>query len=210
MADASTTQLQVWIDLMNSGDRRKWKPALNGLIQNAGDRLLRLTRKMLRDYSRLRRWVESGDVLQNALIRLDRALRSETPASVKAFFDLATLQIRRELMDLARQFFGPQGLAANHETSGRQKKHEGALPPRYDRGVTKEGPSEVAAWHELEELIAGLPEEERAVFNLRWYHGLEHAEAAAVLGVSVPTVKRRWQEVRSRLGKILKAAESGE
>ncbi|HKB36491.1 MAG TPA: sigma factor-like helix-turn-helix DNA-binding protein, partial [Gemmataceae bacterium] len=35
-----------------------------------------------------------------------------------------------------------------------------------------------------------MPEEQREVFDLVYYQGLSHAEAAALLGVSTKTVQR--------------------
>jgi RNA polymerase sigma factor (sigma-70 family) len=48
-----------------------------------------------------------------------------------------------------------------------------------------------------------LPEEERSVFDLLYYHDLSQAEAAELLGVSVPTIKRRWAAARMRLATYL-------
>ena len=52
---------------------------------------------------------------------------------------------------------------------------------------------------ELHEHVERLPEQEREVFGLLFYEGLAQAEAARVLGVSVPTVKRLWRSARLRL-----------
>jgi RNA polymerase sigma-70 factor (ECF subfamily) len=46
------------------------------------------------------------------------------------------------------------------------------------------------------EVIEGLPEDEREVFELVGIQGLTHAEAAAVVGVSQKTVQRRLHEAR--------------
>ena len=51
-------------------------------------------------------------------------------------------------------------------------------------------------WTEFHEAAARLPDDLRAVFDLLWYHGLTQAEAAALLGVAVPTVKLRWMKAR--------------
>ncbi len=49
-----------------------------------------------------------------------------------------------------------------------------------------------------------LPAEEREVFDLLWYQELSQAEAAALLGVSERTIKRRWQSARIMLHDALK------
>src|SRR4051812_10202529 len=108
MADApsQSTHLQHCLDRMRQGDAA----ARDELLRHVTGRLERLTRKMLKDYPGVRRWTETGDVLQNALLRLLRALADVQPATVRDFFALATVQVRRELLDLARHFQGPLGL----------------------------------------------------------------------------------------------------
>jgi len=44
-----------------------------------------------------------------------------------------------------------------------------------------------------------LPEEQKEVVNLLFYEGLSQEEAAAILNISVRTIKRRWQEAKLRL-----------
>ena len=44
---------------------------------------------------------------------------------------------------------------------------------------------------------------EREVFDLLWYHGLTQDEAAALIGVSVRTVKSRWRSARLRIAEAL-------
>src|SRR4029077_21278671 len=83
--------------------------ARDDLIRRCSRRLELLTRKMLRDFPAVRRWEETGDVFQNAAVRLVRALNAVTPTSTREFFGLAAEQIRRELVDLARHYRGPEG-----------------------------------------------------------------------------------------------------
>ena len=54
----------------------------------------------------------------------------------------------------------------------------------------------LAAWTAFHEQMDLLPAQEREVFELHWYQGLTHGDAAEVLGVSVDTIKRRWQSAR--------------
>ena len=51
-------------------------------------------------------------------------------------------------------------------------------------------------WTEFHEAAAGLPESQREVFDLVWYHGLSQSEVASVQHVSVRTVKKRWNAAR--------------
>src|SRR5262249_27246580 len=139
---------------------------------------------------RLRRWVESGDVLNDAVLRLNRALEAVTPGTPREFFRLAALQVRRELADLARHHFGPCGAAGHHPSNPPPVRSPGAAvsePPD-----CRDEPSALAAWAEMHEKAGALPEPQREAFDLVYYQGLSHAEAAALLGVSTKTVQRRW------------------
>src|SRR5439155_8064380 len=109
MTDAATTELQAFLDRLNAG----FTVGRYCLLAYARDRLLQLTRKMLGDFARIRRYEESDDVLQNALVRLVRRLGAVRVTTVAEFFHLAAGEIRRELIDLARHYYGPRGLGRN-------------------------------------------------------------------------------------------------
>jgi DNA-directed RNA polymerase specialized sigma24 family protein len=111
MSEPGTTTVQVehWLNRLRDGD----DAARNLLFQQASRRLEKLAEYMLRGYPGVGRWEQSEDVLQNALLRLNRALSEQTPESVRHFFNLAALAIRRELLDLAKHYQGPLG-QGNH------------------------------------------------------------------------------------------------
>lgn len=111
-AVGTDTQLQNLIDLALRGD----SSARESLLHHACDRLLRLTRKMFHGYPNLRRWEQTDDVFQSALVRLHRALAEVRVESVRHFFNLAAVQVRRELLDLAKHHYGPEGGGTNHHT----------------------------------------------------------------------------------------------
>jgi RNA polymerase sigma-70 factor (ECF subfamily) len=200
MDGSQTAHLQRCLDRLRAGD----ESARPELLAAACERLTRLTRAMLRDYPRLKRWEETGDVLQNALVRLHRALQQVTPASPRDFYRLATLQIRRELIDLARHHYGPEGAGGHHESVAGRRDESDSRPPAHEPADAADAPGRLAEWAEFHEQAEALPEEEREVFDLVWYQGLTHADAAAVLGVSTKTVQRRWHaaclKLHDRLG----------
>jgi RNA polymerase sigma-70 factor (ECF subfamily) len=199
MAADRTTYLQECLSRLQGGE----EAAREELLAAACRRLSELTRAMFRNYRRLRRFEETDDVLQGALIRLHRALKAVTPASLRDFYRLATTQVRRELIDLARHHFGPAGPARYLDSAapgaGDRDDREG-----FDQADTSLEPSELAAWTDFHRQVEALAEEEREVFDLIWYQGLTFTEAAAVLGVSARTVTRRWQAANLRLHQSLR------
>jgi RNA polymerase sigma-70 factor (ECF subfamily) len=187
----SAPSLQHWLDRLREGD----PAARNELIRHSRDRLRLLTRQMLRRFPGVRQWEETSDVLQNVLVRLDRALQAVEVPSPRDFLRLATIQIRRELLDLTRHHFGPEGLGANVVPPGQVAL--GDTPPEpQDR---REDSDHLTRWHDLHCQIAGLDEEDRELFELLYYQGLKQADAAALLGIPLTTFKRRWRAARVRL-----------
>lgn len=200
-----SVQIQHWLDRLKEGD----PAARDQLLNTACDRLTRLTRKMLGRSPDVHRWEETGDVFQNAAVRLCRALDSQRPATVREFFGLAALQIRRELVDLARHYKGPEGLGENHASQALGNQSTGGSPGGgYQPADSTCDPQKLAEWAEMHECAANLPAEEKEVFELLWYHGLSQEDAATVMNVSARTVKRYWQSARLLLHEKLGADRS--
>jgi RNA polymerase sigma factor (sigma-70 family) len=196
-------QRQTWIKRLQAGD----PTARSELLNHSCERLRRLARRMLRDFARLKRWEDTDDVLQNALVRLWSALADVAPSSARHFYALAALQIRRELIDLARQYYGPEGVGAKHASN--VQGDPSASMPQVGRPDSTMEPSRLAVWSEFHQRVDTLPEQEREVFDLLWYQELTQAEAAALLGISEATLKRRWLAARRRLHQTLKGGLPG-
>jgi RNA polymerase sigma-70 factor (ECF subfamily) len=191
-----TTQLCDWLDRIRAGDAA----AREELLRATGRRLERLARKMLRRFPNVRRWADTGDVLQNALLRLLRALQDVQPDSTRSFFNLAAVQIRRELLDLLRHFYGPQGVGANHASLP-----TGPQGPDLRAGLVDEAAAaeDLERWAAFHEGVEGLPAEEREVVGLAFYHGWTQVQIAELLQVDARTVRRRWRAACLRLHKAL-------
>jgi RNA polymerase sigma-70 factor (ECF subfamily) len=175
------------LDRLRAGDGS----ARDRLIALAQSRFVALARARLRRYPHVRRWEQTDDLLQAALMRLHRSLAEVRPEGVPHFDNLAASQIRRELIDLARHYYGPEGLGANHHPDGADSGS------RLDQVPESSGrPESLEAWAAFHEAVERLPEEERQVVDLLWYRGLTHAQAAEALGVATKTVQRRWASAR--------------
>jgi len=189
------TPLRRIIELCRAGDAT----AKDALIRHSCDRLMLLTRKMFHDFPRLQRWEQTGDVFQMAMIRLSNALREVEVESPHHFFNLAALQIRRTLLDLTKHHFGPEGAAANHQT-----------PRDGENLLDRVGqPTDLEKWTRFHSLIDHLPQEQIEVVNLLFYEDLTQEEAAEVLGISLRTLKRRWQASKLRLHEVLTSERFG-
>ena len=188
--------LQDCLTRFSAGD----DAALNELLKRTSARMEQLTRAMFRDFARVHRWEETADVLQSASLRLYRALQTTRPTDVRGFYALAALQIRRELTDLARRYFGPEGLGANYETRELWPADTSASNA-FDVSASSGSfdPQRLASWTDFHNQAERLEPDDREVFDLIYYQGLSQAEAAAILGVSERTIQRRWQNARLTL-----------
>jgi RNA polymerase sigma factor (sigma-70 family) len=161
--------------------------AADQLIRAAVGRMEALARHELRRSPVIRRWADAEDVLQNALLRLQRALYRAQPASMREFHDLAAEMIRRETLDLVRQLRGAQGLARNLESHDVGEHAEAQMSEDLD------------LWTALHEAVHCLPEKQAEVFRLKYYNGLENHQIAELLGVEEESVSQTWRRARLTL-----------
>ncbi|MBX7104790.1 MAG: sigma-70 family RNA polymerase sigma factor [Gemmataceae bacterium] len=188
-----TLFLNKQIALIREGDRA----ARNEVIRRAQRRLERIAKRMIRNFPNVNRWANFEDVLQNALIRLLRALETVTPTSTREFYGLAARQIRRELIDMARSLSGPHGLAANH-ASGALIPKNGDPPSSVEPADMRIG-DDLDRWRAFHEAVELLPVEEREVFGLIYYHGWKQAQIAELFGKDERTVRRWYTAACARL-----------
>lgn len=197
MSESTPARVQRWLDRLRAKDAA----AADELIAATCHRLELMARKALKGFPGVRRWEQTPDVLQNALLRLHRALKARAaadraPATAREFFALAAGLIRRELIDLLRHYYGPLGHGAHYDSERRGP--DGTPLPAAPPDLSRE-PARLARWTQFHECVDRLGPEEHEVFALVWYQGLTLKEVAQVLDVSERTVKRRWREARLKL-----------
>lgn len=186
----NTTEIRTLLERLKAGE----DSVREELIRHSCEQLRIRASQMLRN-DRLGRWEQTDDVLQEALVQLHKALREVHPESVPKFFGLAALQIRRTLIDLARRHFGPLGQGKHHHTDGHGAAADDA-GGSLDRQAKE--PADLEDWTRFHEAVQALPDSERAVFDMIWYQGLTHADAASLLDVDERTIRRRWLSIRSK------------
>lgn len=181
--------------VFHTGNLRRWvvrirdrdPAARDELIRACQGRLETLVRRMLRRNPRIKRWAEDGDVFNGVAMRLLRALEKTPVADTGQFMNLAAGLARRELIDLARRFYGPRGVGTNHASVA---PRDGG-PPVPDPPAPDD-PDDLDRWAALHEAIENLPDVEREVFAQRFYHNLTTGQVAELFGVSDREVCRRY------------------
>ncbi len=181
----NTFQLHNYLDRMRAGD----VAAADELLRTVGTRLERLAHQMLRGFPNVKRWAETDDVVQCAVVRLLHTLRALRPETTRDFINLAATHIRRELLDLARHF------------RNRCAPAGGSEPELPDGNGTAE--SDLEMWAAFHEQVESLPSEEREVVALTFYHGWTQPQIAELFKVDERTVRRRWRSACARLSERL-------
>ena len=190
-------ELSDVLERLRTGDVQ----AREEIIARCERRLREMARAALNDFDRLRRWEETDDVVQNALLRLHRALVDVKPESTRNFYRLAATQIRRQLLDLIRHYYGPEGLGTNHRSDPEVVATISQRVARKVNGSLR--PNSPDQWQHLHDAVAALPDKEREVVDLLWYHRLTQEEAGELLDVTARTIKRRWRSAKILLREML-------
>src|SRR5262249_19178806 len=189
--EQTTVAVQRYLDAL-PGDAAA-EPIVRELLARTVRRLRLVCATFLnKSYPRLTRPpvnLETDELLSAVIERLLKALREARPANVRQFFALANQHVRWELNDLARRL---------DERTPPVEVREDAVPASASSGsgLTPDA-------RRILEVIEGLPEDEREVFELVGIQGLTHAETATVVGVSQKTVQRRLHEARLLLAERL-------
>ncbi|MFO0851564.1 MAG: sigma-70 family RNA polymerase sigma factor [Gemmataceae bacterium] len=191
-----TADLLFWVTELRAGRADAAEPQFRKIIA----RVEQMARHMFRRFPRVGRYVDVDDVVQNTLIRLLRTMQEVRPESTRQFYALTTELIRRELLDLAKHYYGPRGEGTNRaavavgEAIG---EHTPAAPePTADL-------ERLAAFHAA---VERLPVEQREVIGLTYYHGWQQDAIAELFQVNVRTVQRWYQDAKASLQAELPSA----
>jgi RNA polymerase sigma-70 factor (ECF subfamily) len=199
MPDVSfhTAHLHDWLGRIRDDDQS----ARNELAEAIGRRVEQLARGMLRRFSNVRRDADTLDVAQGALLRVLAALSQPGPQfdSTRQFMGFVATCIRSELLDLARRYGSAKRGGGKIVSASQDDSQQGAFEP----AATLPPDEELELWTRFHEQVAELPDDEREVVGLRFYHGWTEREIAELLEVSERTVRRRWVAACVRLEQAL-------
>lgn len=194
LSNNTTARIQSGLDRLAAGA----DPAgiRNEIIERASRRLRLMVAAALKSRPGLARWEQDEDVLQEVLMRLDRALQDAKPTHAGQVFVLAAQHVRWAVIDLVRKHLGPEGIARRHQTGG---IGDGLA---YDSRTGRSESDDLAARLDhvrLHEAVERLAPELQEAWLLHTYLELTQEQAADVFGVSSKTIQRRVREARLAL-----------
>ena len=173
------------------------------LFEIAYARMQALAHRMIRGYPQVRRWDETDDVVQSAALRLHRALETVELRDARHLLRLTALEIRRELLDLARKHAGPESAAAHHETNVLATADGVVMKVDLATDEAAEPADRLEPWTRLHDAVAALDADDRELFDLVWFLGATQHDIATLTGASPRTVRRQWESIKRRLVKAL-------
>lgn len=198
MTESTTIQIQGWLDRFIAGDEK----AKAELIRVAKSRLIVLTRQLLRGFPDVRDHDDTTGIFNEAYLRLHTSIDEVKPTTVRQFFGLAALEIRRTLLDLIRNIRGrgkgPKPTKVSIDAAGPEGQR--IDPPAKDDLGTRLELTE-ALFAAIDKLPADLQE----VVMLLHFQGLTQAEVGGLIGKHEDTVKKMWAKARRLLAGQLSA-----
>lgn len=199
-ADACGSRISVLVERLRPPAEPEQEAAARAeLFEITYGRMQTLAHRMIRGFPQVRRWDDTADVVQAAGLRLHRALGDVHVRDARHLLRLAALQIRRELLDLARKHGSPESPAVRHETNAFVTADGTLLKTDLVTDETAEPPEVLESWSRFHDVIAELPQDDREIFDLIWFMGATQSDVAAVLGSSSRTVRRQWESIKHRI-----------
>jgi RNA polymerase sigma-70 factor (ECF subfamily) len=188
-----TVRLRRGIEQLNTGD----SSVRGELLNIACERLMQLTERLQREFRATGQVPSTEDVFHGASLRLYQSLHDTPIRDVRHFYQIATVEIRRELIELCR--YCRDLRRDDADDTGRSGQRHGAQGDQADRVAAEE----LRRWAQLHDSIDALPELEREVFQLVWYHEMTREQAASLLGLPLAEVRRLWRAARLNLHDLL-------
>jgi len=193
-----TADFEALVAAAASGRECDQAVAKDRLVRLAIDHMRTVVHRMLRGFPAVSRWEQTDDVLQGAVMRFARALEVVTPRDGDHLIRLMALQVRRELLDLARKY-SSDGSFARHLDTNAIANRSNAMQVEVAAASDPSCDDALVSWAEFHAAADALDNPERELFRLVWYLGLTQEQAAKMLGCSVRTVARRWEATKRHL-----------
>jgi len=203
LSNPTGSTVVVLQDLLDSLKRGENVQAVKDqLIARAYQRLQQMARRMLGSYDRDKIDEETNGLVAEAYLRLNRSLTDLQPETVRQFFGLAALQMRRHLLDKLRAIHGRGEVKRPKVTSldpvGNQ---DSAIHIAFADTET------TPLWTSIDilESLEKLDERQRECLVMQHWYGFTHQEIASLMGVSTKTVQRLSNLAFIQLNDLLKS-----
>ena len=175
------------------------------LISRAYLRLRFIARRMLGTFNRNQIDEETDGLVAEAYLRLNQSLDDLRPETVRQFFGLAAMQMRRHLLDKLRAIRGRgvkkrPAVQSMSSFADEDRESNFGLPT----------PNDGSPWESIDilEALEQLGERERECLIMQHWFGFTHPEIAKLLDVSTKTVQRSTNLAFLQLNDLLKSYRS--
>ena len=162
---------------------------INEIILHCQERARHLASGMLGRFAKVPPEIETGDVVNELVVRLIGALREKTFDSPAQLLRYAALCIRSNLIDLAKK---RRPVLAGDVGSGTSSPN--LLAGQSD---STNDPGKLAQWGEIHSQIDQLPDDDRVLFDFLYYQDLTQSEVSDLLGIPLTTLRTKWLNARA-------------
>lgn len=166
--------------------------------------MVRMAGLTLRRFPILKTFCDEEDIVQNAVIRLLRAMESSTPQSENHLQALIFTEIRREILDQARKAHRREPMGA---TVGSITPKDSSWEINLDDPNT-EDPDQIEEWSAFHSRLESLPTTLREALSLSYYHQWPQSRIAELFHVDERTVRRWIRHACATLGKTFLASHA--
>jgi len=177
--DSSDTEL---LESFKNGNQN----AFNLIVRKYQKKVYWIIRKMVLDHD------DADDITQEVFLKLYRSL-SDFRGESKFFTYIYKIAVNFSLNHINR----------NKKINLRKSDIDNVNIRSLDKSADEEMNSKERTFI-LEEAIKSLPEQQRAVFNMRYYDNLTYEEISAILNKSTGGMKANYFHAVKKIGKFLK------
>jgi len=177
--DSSDTEL---LESFKNGNQN----AFNLIVRKYQKKVYWIIRKMVLDHD------DADDITQEVFLKLYRSL-SDFRGESKFFTYVYKIAVNFSLNHINR----------NKKINLRKSDIDNVNIRSLDKSADEEMNSKERTFI-LEEAIKSLPEQQRAVFNMRYYDNLTYEEISAILNKSTGGMKANYFHAVKKIGKFLK------
>jgi RNA polymerase sigma factor (sigma-70 family) len=201
MSGDTTADVERLIERLRNGD----DSARRALLERVVHRLHRIARSTVRkEFPRLLPRHEVNSVVDEAWMRLMKALETTRPETAAEFYSLMFYKVRQVLLDMARRQTRDDARCQQEP----DEPEDSDASPGGDEGDTTHDPARLALWTEFHLQVNNLPDQQRLVFDFHFYAGVPQAEIARLLDLHPKQVSRLWLAATGQLGRWLREFEN--